>query len=950
MKPWIKANKQLLALYNGIEKYKHTAATAKPHKTGAAISEEMAAQRIQHLWRGFKVKEAFVKNPYGTYLSMVDPEDEQRLLSSIMFGRHQAELRKNTKDRVPNPLIHENAFYHRCDDLSGELLNRIVTQEFKLTPDQYANKIVYPVTELNTVPVEHILAQSHAVKHYQVIHKSNASIALVLVKKAAKWDIRTTLVSSGLIASPWEIAQHITALGATLPNANPVITAGLPKTKEELLQSNLFQTLMHTAKNRKRATHQLAASVVQLLKQDDVLTPAAIQRIALIIDMANTFYTQNYPRYAFCVYAIIHELSLSMAIQTNPAKLDIAFQQFLNEAQESLTTALGLNEDELNQSTFIASPAMSGTNAFMIAKRIASTMKIQSGKVPSIEMHAPCYYELNTNEFSNTGWSEPDIFVFSTGPIVNLEGLTPGVDINQFVRKKVLHAHRTKPTTLIVDATTTLYKNLHLDPDVKQLVKDGKLSIIVFESHQKFGLLHTDQAQYGRVFGLCAIATYNQSALQDIQNDAKLDFKQHLDLRIGANINHCCQDSLEKIKKQHFHNGAVFKTILAQTQLISNHLVKHNYMNKNLDELYFVTSNYSWESFMGSVPFRNSFGHYSTTLSFVNELARLCANASDNTDALLIATRIYLVLAKINYQSRIELEHLSESEQIIRLAMTQNLIRTFRTFSAIQNPSQTDCAMQYCKVNNTLRTCSALKGREAYEDVAQHFYQLKAMISKNKHPEFLSAMQIAYDHQIPLSEKTLNYLNANAALCRAITNKSLTVGTLSTLTILNEVDVNIDDTIMDLAKHNTQFRELISLVYDTNSSILARLEEKQSDGIPALTITKYNASVQHSPIYLKECFLAIKTFCTESPAEPEKLIQAITQANDTYCKKALSRSRTLAGVLKHGLNKLISCILALISPALRKKTIEHPFFKTESENKINVVETTLRQKYAPKHK
>lgn len=795
MKTWIKNNSHLLALYEGVQKYS-TKTTTRQQKTTARSAQQTdseaakteAAKKIQHMWRGYKIKKSFAKDPYGSYLSMISQDDEQRLLSSIMFGRHEAELRKDAPDRIANPYIHNSAFYHRVDNLAGTLLDQI-NKEFKISPEMLAGKIMVPVTELKTVPIEGFIKKL-GVAGVKIMKDPSRSIAIVLIPKGNS-HVRRSLISAGLIASPWEIAQNISphALAdhkshdktRSIPPAKTkkkldeaIYMNGLPETKDALLHSDLFNKLRKIAHNKERPTQQLAASLIQLIESDDVLTPAAVKRIALIIDMANTFYANNYPRFAFCVYAILHELSLSLALKTKPEQLATAFNRFLSESKESLTKSLGLQDADLTNSTFIASPALSGTNAFTIAKNIAAMMKVKPGKTPTIKMYKPCYYELDTNEFSQPGFSDPDIFLFSSGPIVNLDGLTPGVDINRFVHEKVIKTGRSKPTTLIIDATTTLYKNLHLDEDVKKLVKDGKLSIIVFESHQKFGLLHSDQAQYGRMFSLCAKGMYDEEKLQKIQHDAELDFNQHLDMRVGANINHCCKDTLEQIKQQHFSNGALFKNILTQANLISTHLVHHKYMSKNLEELYFVVPDYpySWEYFGRLIPFRNSFGHYSTTLSFVGHLGRLCANASDNTDALIISSRIYLALShrgqeKVILENSRELDGISASEQIISLAMTQNMISPQLN---VQPTSITGQITWYCALNNILNACQSLKGRDSYEEVQQYFNKLQKKIITEAgvfgvNPNYLNAVHIAYNAKLNLPEERLNNFKLNASLC-----------------------------------------------------------------------------------------------------------------------------------------------------------------------------------------
>lgn len=785
MDSFIAQEERLVTLLNLIKKQlpidaeTEIKANASPKSPTTPTMEEKthAAKKIQKFWRGYQVKQAFVKNPYGAYLSMIEPNDEQRLLSSVMFGRHQAELRPNAGDRVSNPYIHESAYYHRCDNLSGTLLNQI-KKEFKITTNMLMGNKIIPIVNLKIAPINEFIKQK-GYSNIQIISDNDHSISLIIVPEAST-NLHRDLITSGLIATPWEIAQNISHIESEKKHTqepstqinDSIYMQSLPRSKELLVQNDLFFKLKKCALNRKLPTHHLAASLVKLIEQTTIKSPESVARIAAIIDMANTFYTRNYQRYAFCVYAIIHELSLSLALNTDKEQLDIAFKQFMDEAKNSLTQYLGLNEADQEKITFFASPAMSGTNGFMIAKRIASLMTTPDGKIPSITMSTPCYYELSTKEFSSS--NNPDIYVLSTGPIVNMDGLTPGVDINLFVAKNIIDTKRTKPATLIIDATTTLYKNLQLNENVKQLVRDGKLSIIIFESHQKFGLLHTDQAQYGRVIAWCAKDSYNEQKINDIQQQAQADFNQHLDMRIGANINHCCGSTLEQIKKQHFSNGALFANILRDMRLTYQNIVNHRYMAKNLDELYFVTApELDWGSRLAKlIPRRNSFGHYATTISAVGDYARLCVNASDEIDILLLSAQIYLaliyqgkdqsILSKIYNDTNLTLD-----EQILCLASAGNLINN-ELYDRPNTPIE--MASLYCTLTNVINACPLLKGRKSYERVSQYHYKLKdLLIGKSiKSTDILSTVQIIFNERIPLTQELLKTLQTNTKLCKAI--------------------------------------------------------------------------------------------------------------------------------------------------------------------------------------
>ena len=780
MKSWIENDANLLALYKGI-KDELRGQKAPPPK-GAKFSrakkldEKTAVEKIQHLWRGYKVKEAFVKDQYGSYLSMIDKDDEQRLLSMLMFGRHEAEFVAGSKDRMVNPFIHSASIYHRVDNLSGTLLN-----ELKLIFDLEKleeHESVIPVTNISLVSLEKYLQSINACG-YRIIPKKDLSISLLVIdaQKISPNDLTWRIKCSGFTASPWEISQNITkefgALGIDKTAADKIALkknddkyikrklANLPKTKEALIKSDIFAKLQRIAANKDKPTSQLAASIIKLIENNDNLSENAIKRIALIIDMANTFYASNYQRFAICVYAIVHEISLALATETDKA----SFARFLSSSKKTFMDALALKEEDLAKVDFIASPALSGTNAFMIAKRIAATMHTAS-KPPTIEMLKPVYYELNTMELAKPQFlTSPDIYVFSTGPIVNPEGLTPGVDINKFIKDKIIKSKRTKPVTIIIDMTTTNYENLHLDKDAKQLIRDGKLSIVAFESHQKFGLLHTDQAQCGRVISLCGKGLHDDLALQQIQKDAEKDFDEHLDMRIGANISSNCADILDNIKRQHFSNGAIFRNILNISNLISNHIVSHKYMLEKLNELYFIVqNNFKAINFLA---IRNSFGHYLPTISRVADLGRLCPSASDSIDSLIISSRIYLGLSHNQPFHFNNLKDLSLSEQIIAIAVVANRINLKLDSESF---SLKDKVEYFYGLSIIFEACKDLKGRAQYEQIAQDFHNLKENIKSEAdnsevNLNFFNALMAAKKAGVDLTDKILDGFKISPQIC-----------------------------------------------------------------------------------------------------------------------------------------------------------------------------------------
>jgi hypothetical protein len=555
----------------------------------------------------------------------------------------------------------------------------------------------------------------------------------------ARIKLEAILGHSGVRPTLWEIAESLEELHLNISPEkiiNIMIDPSLPSCKEQFLTSEIWSKLRITAINDKQCpTKKLAVCLHKmLLDLPDSLNQRAIQRIALMVYMANTSYSQNYPRYAFCIYAIVHEISLALSVKRDESFVKASFDSFLAESKSTFCKALGLAETDLTQAAFIASPALSGTNAFMIAKKIAEQMQTETSQTPQIKLVEPCLYYEFKEMIHSTSSKEPDVFVFSTGPIVNPDGLTPGVDINHFVKRNIIDKKRTKPATLILDASTTLYKNLQLNDEVKKLAANGQLSILIIESHQKFGLLHTDQAQHGRMFGLCSEKSFAKNFIKEMQDHARTDFKEHLDMRIGAFISSHCHETLEEIKKQHFTNGTILRNTLAKVKLVDRYVVNHQDMLKNFDELYFFNASFRAsvkleKAIKGIIELRGSFGHYATTLSHVVSHIRICANATDKFDCLIQATQIYLA----NYYKPEQLlgmllenarapEPLSVEEQIISLAMISNILLLNKKKSKILEKRPLEL---YCAFNNVILRCTLLKGRVNYAEAYNYFYNLK---------------------------------------------------------------------------------------------------------------------------------------------------------------------------------------------------------------------------------
>ena len=363
-------------------------------------------------------------------------------------------------------------------------------------------------------------------------------------------------------------------------------------------------------------------------------------------------------------------------------------------------------------------------------------------------LHKDSYFEFSRLRQNITeSPDEADIFMISCGPIVGKEGLTPGIDINLFVRRHLIETDRTKPATLIIDLTSALYKNIHLDEDVARLVQEGKLSIIAVESHQKFGLLHTDQAQYGRLFGLCAKGSFGEEMLQQIQQNSQTDFNHCVDMRIGAFISSTCGDILEQIKIQHFKNGALLRAALEPTGFLDSGLVTGEDILANKNEDYFLDIQESRQAsakFFWTIENRDSFGHYNTTSSGLLSRMRISAGASDDLDELIEAVKLSLSLLyykqpmqKLLYDvfkksTHLEGEALFLENQVILLAIIGACCIHLNIPSSVAIVNENTLAsmiVAYHLLKNCIKCCPLLKGRQDFRKIEQKLIQLQGRIA-----------------------------------------------------------------------------------------------------------------------------------------------------------------------------------------------------------------------------
>lgn len=406
-----------------------------------------------------------------------------------------------------------------------------------------------------------------------------------------------------------------------------------PQSIRGLKNHPIMASLAKTALFENHPTKFLALCLRKMingLPNDDTPNPI-IQRIYVFLSIALKFHKKNYEKFAFGVYGIVHEISLLLLALHEQGQYKINYSQFKQETIRNGISSFGLDKKAGDQYRYIAAPANCGNHAYTIAMKLAQQIR-STTRPPTLQV-LETYFEYEKLH-QNQRNEDADIYLISAGPMVQLDGLHPGIDINEVIRNRILkgRVRPAKPVVIVIDATTALYKNLKIDDTLQQHIRDGYISLIVFESHQKFGLLHTDQAQDGRVFGMVSFLDFNPEDIDSFESNAEKDLSTHLDMRIGAFINIHCGPYLEYIKQRHFNVGSIYRHSLADLKLSNTSAIPHPQQLKNEDELCFIvdsqenTTFHSWYN-------RDSFGHYATTIGRVGEHCRVSPHASDVIDA-----------------------------------------------------------------------------------------------------------------------------------------------------------------------------------------------------------------------------------------------------------------------------------------------------------------------------
>lgn len=268
---------------------------------------------------------------------------------------------------------------------------------------------------------------------------------------------------------------------------------------------------------------------------------------------------------------IIHELSL-MIFFLNQANdnLFVSYDMLLNNTKKEFLFNNNLQHMQ-NIDVFLL-PANSGMHAHTLSIMILQNLlDINSENIDNFSANIvgemPHYFECNNIRSEiikikfNLNHSVENCQVhFINDSFINRQIYITPYDIDDYVKRLNYNHHN----ILILDRTSNLGHSLNLSYEINRLINANQLTIIIWESWQKFGLLGTDQAQYGRsvVIGSKLMLSKLTNLIPSIQNDMR-----NLDYQIAGLFQLTRANSIE-YKNICYQNANKLRMIL---QIDTNH-------------------------------------------------------------------------------------------------------------------------------------------------------------------------------------------------------------------------------------------------------------------------------------------------------------------------------------------------------------------------------------------
>ncbi len=841
---------------------------------------QQAALRIQKAWRQAQFQRNFSSKAFETYLSML--EDIQDInLSKEMFGTTIAShVNKNTTTFLPqNPNTHADSVYYRTDSFSSLKDIQTVLKQFDPNFDTELYNYV-PITFSTTLKIKDILKayapnydpdKNEKVRLLRNPNDPTSPFGFIRIdKNDQKYDwlyrifrvfriegnFTYKMAEFGFKASPWKVAS-------ALFQSNPVHTATqvprlhgmdswLPDNITEL-KKRYCPLLARIAADEQCPTHLLASclhGMLSHLPEMNVINKTTLQRMAILLNSATQLHSNDYDRFALIFYCFAHEIGLLIA----KGQLKLNFEDFLKDTYDHEIAAFGIdNPTDTSNYQFVGIPANSGTSAMWMALTLA-----QEGLTPDeIAMHkkGDMYYEFTTiDNLTKQKIKNPkrDIYLITSGPTVLLStwsGICPGTDLNKMIASCIPEKGAPlRPITIIIDSTSGMHRNLKIEDKWKPFIMDGTISLIVHESHQKFGLGHSDQAQYGKVFGICSKAEYPPSFLEECAGKAKEDFKNNIDMQIGAYISTYAGTSLEKIKEAHFRNGKCLRDFFKELGLGNDMFIpdKDKLDTEDKDRGLFVYGHMN--SVIGKkvrdhLEYRGSFGHYNTTWSDCGPYFRIAPSASDTTDILIEGTELYCVANLSSIEQITELKAFvsnfissptvpSPSDQVMLAGLMQALAHR-----QYKPKTPTDQFLWQYALKLMREKCPLLNGRKCFHELLD--YRQQGFLATRKSPSFLDDVLYKFSkttypiaqsdtlyqsiRSVTLAQthlsKNESYLLVLEAKTRLYASRVAITPTLRAAMLANEA---ISKAIVQVDKHNLLSKQTLEMLLSDNSACFSK--------------------------------------------------------------------------------------------------------------------------------
>ncbi|MCC2667343.1 MAG: hypothetical protein K0S63_1259, partial [Gammaproteobacteria bacterium] len=257
-----------------------------------------------------------------------------------------------------------------------------------------------------------------------------------------------------------------------------------------------------------------------------------LSRIYLFLCMLVYLHNNNHVKFGALIEPLVHEISLLVfeIIALTQAPL-ITHQQFLRDIRKEFLGSANISGTfKVNHATYpnihvLGYAANSGMHAYTLSLYITKIIlginaQTQGQHVFNdyrLHNEHPAYYETrdsaskilkiariaSPSEILKNGgnFQPPNIHIINVS-VLGYKAHTEGWDINKYFNQHIDLFNNGKQHVIIMDTTCVYYNYLALEEPLQNLINRGLLTIIAWESWQKFGLLGTDQAQFGRVIVL----------------------------------------------------------------------------------------------------------------------------------------------------------------------------------------------------------------------------------------------------------------------------------------------------------------------------------------------------------------------------------------------------------------------------------------------------------------